>query len=225
MARKPHYDKRDQKVATTGGHYKRHDVYWARAKDEGYAARSVYKLQEIDKAHQLMGPGSRVLDLGCAPGSWLQFAAERVGSRGRVVGVDLEVVKLDLPPHVTTLAMDMVDLTQEHLPSDCLPLDLVMSDLAPHTTGIRSVDQARSFDLSARALLCCDVLLRPGGHFVVKTFQGPDTQRLLLAARMRFDRAEIIRPKATRQASAEVYLLALGRRATRTAGKDPLEVL
>jgi 23S rRNA (uridine2552-2'-O)-methyltransferase len=217
-----HHHKQNQKIAPGTG-YKRHDIYWAKAKDDGYAARSVYKLQEVDQAHKLLPPGAHVLDLGCAPGSWLQYAAQRVGATGRVVGVDLEAVTVPLSKNVTTLVLDMARLTTAMLPSDALPIDVVLSDLAPHTSGIRSVDQDRSFDLSARAVLAADQLLRPGGHLLVKTFQGGDTKRLGDAVRLRYTSWEFIRPQATRKVSFEVYVLGKGYKGV--PSKDPLETL
>lgn len=221
---KTHHNKRDQKTAPHS-QYKRHDVFWAKAKDDGYAARSVYKLEELDKANKLLFPGARVMDLGCAPGSWLQYAAKRVGAQGRVLGIDLEVVTLALPPNVITLVMDMDKVRREKLPSDCFPVDVILSDLAPHTTGIRSVDQARAFDLSARAVLMSDTALKPGGAVLVKTFQGPDTRRLQEGVRARFESAEVARPKATRDGSFEVYVLGKGYRGPPPPEKDPLAVL
>lgn len=224
-ARRGHYDKRDRRVSPTGGAYVRHDPFWAKAKDEGFAARSVYKLQEIDREHRILAAGARILDLGCAPGSWMQWAAQKVGPSGRVLGVDLEAVTVRLPPHVQTVRMDMTLLTPELLPDALKPLDVVLSDLAPHTTGVRSVDQARAFDLSARAVLLADRLLRPGGSVLVKTFEGADTKRLADAIRLRYELGKIIRPKATRKTSFEVYLMGKGYRGVAAGSKDPLEVL
>ena len=141
-SKRSHHNKQDQKIAPGTG-YKRHDIFWAKAKDDGYAARSVYKLQEVDRAHKLLLPGGHVLDLGCAPGSWLQYAAQRVGGQGRVIGVDLEKVELPFGNNVTTMQMDMALLRKEMLPSDALPIDVVLSDLAPHTSGINGLNPTR----------------------------------------------------------------------------------
>jgi len=205
--------------------YERQDPYWAKAKDEGYAARSIYKLQEIDREHHVLQPGSRVLDLGCAPGSWLQYAGERVGSGGRVLGVDLEKVTAKVSSNVIALQQDMYTLTPQNLPEGMLPLDVILSDLAPHTTGIRNTDQARAFHMSARAILFADTLLRLGGGLVVKTFQGPDTPRLIQGLRKRFDEPHVVRPKATRTKSFEVYLVGKGYKGAPPESEDPLAVL
>lgn len=216
-------DRRDKKRAASGN-YVRHDAYWAKAREEGFAARSVYKLEEVDREHRLLTQGAHVLDLGCAPGSWLQYAAGRVGPRGMVLGVDMEKVTLSLPACVQTLQLDMNRLTPDLVPAGFAPVDALLSDLAPHTTGIRDVDQARAFDLSARAVLVGDRMLKAGGHLLVKTFQGPDTQRLLQAVRQRFADAKAIRPKATRKPSFEVYILGKGFRGPPTS-QDVLSVL
>lgn len=209
----------------TSGGYERQDPYWAKAKKDGFAARSIYKLEEIDKEYKIFQPGSRVLDLGCAPGSWLQYAGQRVGKNGRVLGVDIEAVTLPMSDQVITLKMDMYDLTKETLPEGLHPLDVLLSDLAPHTTGIRQTDQARAFQMSATAVIFCDRLLRLGGNLVVKTFQGPDTQRLILGTKKRFDEAHVVRPQATRAKSFEVYLVGKGYKGAPAEKDDPLAIL
>ena len=201
----------------------RKDTYWAQAREEGFAARSVFKLREVDDQHHILAPGAHVLDLGCAPGSWLQLIADRVGRKGMVVGVDLSPMGITLPPHVTTFQMDVTKVDKSTLPEGLLPLDALVSDLAPHTTGIRSTDQARSFDLTALALRLADQWLRPGGSFLAKTFQGGDTPRLLQAVRLRYDKSASIRPKATRKPSFEVYVLGKGFKGVPPVDKDPLQ--
>jgi 23S rRNA (uridine2552-2'-O)-methyltransferase len=179
-----------------------------RAKAEGFAARSVYKLEEIDRRVRLLRSGDSVLDLGCAPGSWLQWVAARVGAGGRVVGVDREPVRIALPANVVHVRADVeADLP---LPPD--PFDVVLSDLAPHTTGDRFVDEQASLSLFRRALTIAVARLRPGGAFVGKLFQGgdfPDARREVAAA---FDTVRVMRPDATRRESVEVYLVGLGRK-------------
>ena len=186
------------------------DTWTRRAKSEGYAARSIFKLQEIDQRYGLVRGGQRVLDLGCHPGSWLRYLAERVGARGEVVGVDR--TETEPPPGpVRTLVGDVLALGAEELDPAGHGFDVVVSDMAPDTTGIRSTDQARSAALAEQALELATTLLRPGGHLVVKVFQGPDVQPLLVRARQGFDHAKLVRPKAVRKESSEVYLVARGR--------------
>ncbi len=180
-----------------------------RARAEGFAARSVYKLQEMDRRHSLLRPGDRVLDLGCHPGSWLKYAASRVGPRGRVVGVDLEQTTPPAP-QVTTVAADVFELDAGRLGPDAF--DVVLSDMAPSTTGHAFTDAARSAALAERALALALTLLRPGGRFVAKIFLGEGEHRLRDLARDHFGRIKFARPQAVRQRSREVYLIALDRR-------------
>ncbi|HKI99881.1 MAG TPA: RlmE family RNA methyltransferase [bacterium] len=183
------------------------DHYFQRAKREGYAARSVYKLEELDQRYHLLSPGMRVLDLGCAPGSWLQYAARCVGPQGRVVGVDLQALEVSLPPQVRVIQADVFELAPEELAADGAPFDLVISDMAPRTSGIKSADAARSAQLVLRALALAEAVLRPGGTLLVKVFQGAQLPELRNAFRLVFSRVSIAKPRASRSESVEVYLL------------------
>src|SRR5688572_14994140 len=158
----------------------RHDVFFKKAKAEGFAARAVFKLEDIDRKHGLLRPGGRVLDLGCAPGSWLQYAAGRVGPAGRAVGIDLAAVTAKLPANAEAIVGDAfaADPAELRRRSGGEGYTAVVSDMAPRTTGIRSVDQAQSESLFERALDLATQLLQPGGHFLGKIFQGPDFQKL-----------------------------------------------
>ena len=189
------------------------DHYFQRAKREGFAARSVYKLEELDRRYRLLAPGQRVLDLGCAPGSWLQYAAGRVGPQGRVVGVDLQPVTVALPSHATGLVADVFELAPGALPAGTVPFDVILSDMAPRTTGVRSADAARSAQLVLRALVLAEALLRPGGCLLVKVFQGGELPALREAFRQMFPRVRLAKPKASRSESVEIYLLGEERRA------------
>ncbi|MBW8004138.1 MAG: RlmE family RNA methyltransferase, partial [Planctomycetes bacterium] len=142
------------------------DSYFHKAKREGYAARSAYKLEEIDRKRRLLRPGMRVLDLGCAPGSWLQYAAQQVGTEGRVTGVDLQEVTASLPSAVTVLQADVFDLGPAQLGGNVEGegegFDVILSDMAPATSGIKQADAARSARLAERALELAQKCLRPG---------------------------------------------------------------
>lgn len=185
------------------------DHYTRRAKKDNFAARSVYKLQEIQKKHRLLGRGARILDLGCAPGSWLQFAAQTVGPRGRVVGIDLAPVTISLPDTVTAVNGDVVDLASHLTRIGQNRFDVVLSDMAPATTGNRLVDEARSVALCETALEIADQTLVPGGSFVCKIFQGNDFKAFADAVKQRFKRQTAFRPQSTRKASREVYVIGL----------------
>ncbi|MCA9667218.1 MAG: RlmE family RNA methyltransferase [Myxococcales bacterium] len=191
----------------------RHDDFYRRAKRESYAARSVYKLEEIDRRFKLMKAGQRVLDLGCRPGSWMQYAAARVGPRGMVVGLDREPVDIALPPHVTTLVGDVLEIDVAELRQGCSCFQLVMSDMAPDTTGVAFTDQVRSAELTGRALDIALAVGCPNGAFVAKLLMGEGFEPLLARLRETYASAKTVRPQATRKSSTEVYLVGTGKKA------------
>lgn len=199
--------------------YDRHDAYYRQAKKEGFAARSVYKLEELDRELDVVKPTDRVLDLGCAPGSWLQYVERKVRARGSVVGIDLLPVGLSFGPHVRILQGDAFKTPAEELmrttDGRVAPFDLVLSDMAPNTTGIKSVDQARSLALCERALDVARAVLVPGGRFAVKIFEGGEMQSFLAACKETFESVKVKRPKGTRAGSKETYVVCHGRRPER----------
>ncbi|HEX7926361.1 MAG TPA: RlmE family RNA methyltransferase [bacterium] len=196
------------------------DHYFRQAKREGFAARSAFKLEEIDKRQRLLRTGMHVLDLGCAPGSWLQYAAERVGPSGRVLGIDLQPVTIALPGHVRAMQGDAFNTPPEALLADGRSFDVVVSDMAPKTTGIPSADAARSAELVLRALAVAQGVLKPGGTLLAKVFQGSRTVELRTAFAQSFDKVSIEKPKASRSESVEVFLLGQG---FRPASASPQE--
>lgn len=191
----------------------RHDVFYRRARRESYAARSVYKLEEIDRRHRILRPGMRVLDLGCRPGSWLQYAARAVGEHGALVGLDRTPLDIGVPG-ARIVVGDVFAVTHEELLGELDRFDLVLSDMAPDTSGVRSLDQARSEALFEQALTIAVATLAKGGHFVGKLFQGPDWPRLIAEARRRFAVVKTVKPAGSRKASIEQYVVGLGRSAT-----------
>lgn len=190
----------------------RHDAAYRRAKDEQFAARAIYKLEQIDRRFRLLARGRRVLDLGCWPGSWLQYAADKVGEDGLVVGIDLKEVEIALPPWVETAVGDVEAIDPAELTDRFGPFDVVLSDMAPHTTGDRHSDQWRSEELFLRALTIARSVLRPGGHFAAKVFQGARFKELIQAVAAAFQTAKPIRPEATRARSLEQYIVGRGLR-------------
>jgi 23S rRNA (uridine2552-2'-O)-methyltransferase len=188
------------------------DYYFTRAKKEGYCARSVYKLEEIDRRVRLLKPGRRVLDLGCHPGSWLQYCARAVGRRGLVVGVDSRDISIELPPQVQFLQADIFELLPEDLYQFSREFHVVLSDLAPATTGIRSVDSDRSALLFQCAVVLADNLLGPGGHFLGKIFQGSGFDQVVQELKKGFRKVRGMKPRAIRKESKEIYLLAMGKK-------------
>jgi 23S rRNA (uridine2552-2'-O)-methyltransferase len=189
----------------------RHDVFHQRAKKEGFAARAVYKLEEIDTRHPLFKPGARVLDLGCKPGSWLQYAGKQVGPRGHLVGLDRTALDVVIPG-ARLLTGDVFAVTRAQLAGELEGFDVVLSDMAPDTSGVRSMDQARSETLFERALDLALELLVPGGHFVGKLFQGPDFPRLLGRCRAAFGKVAVVKPKGSRAESIEQYVVCLAKK-------------
>ncbi len=185
------------------------DRFTAKAHREGFPARSVYKLEEIDRRCQLVRPGMRVLDLGAAPGSWTRYVAQKVTPRGKVVALDLVAITIALPPHVTARELDVLVCPVEEI-SVLGPFDLVLSDMAPHTTGIREADAARSVELVERALALCDVCLSPGGALVAKVFQGVGFEELRASFRPRFTQVRLLKPEASRKESVEIFLVGVG---------------
>ncbi len=189
--------------------YKTGDRFNRRARAEGYRARSVFKLEEIQRRFQPLRPGARVLDLGCAPGSWSRFAKERVGRRGVVVGVDLqEVASL---AGCTFYRRDVDGLAPEEVRSWLGgPADVVLSDMAPKTTGDRFGDHVRQVAIARRALAVAVEVLRPGGHFVCKLFEGEEAADFVGEVRARFTKTRRVRPEAVRRNSVELFVLGLG---------------
>jgi 23S rRNA (uridine2552-2'-O)-methyltransferase len=188
------------------------DHYTRKAKEDGYAARSVYKLEEIQARHRILRPGDRVLDLGCAPGSWLVFAARIVSPRGSVVGIDLKPVTIALPATVRTLVADLRDPEAALGQGGPEGFDVVLSDMAPSTTGNRTTDAARSFDLAMSALAVARTRLKAGGRFVCKIFQGPDTKTFEAAVRRLFEETRLFKPQSSRKTSKEIFVIGKGKR-------------
>lgn len=190
------------------------DHYFKKAKKENFAARSVFKLEEIDQRFKILKEGQTVLDLGASPGSWSQYASKKVGDRGRVLGVDLSPVTVKLPNAVFIQA-DLRDLQLEQVFAEHgfhPPFDLVLSDMAPKTTGIRMTDQARSFELCELALNIARHYLKPGGHFVCKLFHSDDFSKLRDEMKKTFAKFEAVRPDSTRKISKEIFLVGLSKK-------------
>lgn len=193
--------------------YKRADHFTKAAKKQGYPARSVFKLEEIDRRLRLLKPGMRVLDLGAAPGSWTLYATQKIGAKGKLLAIDLQELGTPLPPQATFIQGDALSLDNEAL-AMFAPYDVVLSDMAPSTTGNRLGDQTRSFELFMRALAVAEKLLAPGGAFVGKIFMGEDFQTAKRAVKAAFDEERAIKPEGTRASSYELFLIGLGRRAS-----------
>ena len=188
------------------------DHYFHKAKRNGYVARSAYKLEEIDKKHRIIRKGNLVLDLGCCPGSWLQYASRKVGEEGEVLGVDLKPVNHSLPAHVKVLQADIFELTAKDLGMSGGMIDVILSDMAPKTTGIRATDAQRSYALNQKVLQLAEELLRPQGMLLVKAFQGAPLDGLRRTFRDTFSKVKLCKPKSSRAESVEIFLLGMDKK-------------
>jgi 23S rRNA (uridine2552-2'-O)-methyltransferase len=192
--------------------YKLNDNYYKKAKQEGYRSRAAYKLIELQQRFRLMKTGDWVVDLGAAPGGWLQVAANTVGATGKVIGVDLQAIEAFRERPITLLQGDITDsAVQQHI-KEILggPAHCILSDLAPRLSGIRDADAARCLELNRIALKAATQLLRPGGTLLVKSFVNQELQTFTLELKSYFSTVQRTRPEATRQASSEVYFCATG---------------
>lgn len=190
------------------------DYYFKKAKSDKYPARSVYKLEEVQKKHGLLRPGDTVLDLGCQPGSWSLYAARIVGPRGVVVGVDLQggtprnltVMANVRRLHADITAPDFIDRLKENYQG----FSVILSDIAPRTSGNKWVDQQQSLRLARRTLEIAGELLYQGGNYYCKVFQGEDFTAFVDEVRDRFKTVRIVKPKSSRSESRELFVLGLG---------------
>jgi 23S rRNA (uridine2552-2'-O)-methyltransferase len=185
------------------------DAHTRRAKAQGFPARSVFKLEEIDRRVKLLHKGQRVIDLGAAPGSWSLYAAGRVGPSGSVYAIDIQEITQAFPPHVEVLLGDALSLESEVLAKHA-PYDVVLSDMAPSTSGSKVRDQAQSFELFMKAVEVAKAFGKPGSHFVGKIFMSGDFQEARKAVGAAYERSQVIRPDATRSQSSEVFVVGLG---------------
>lgn len=185
------------------------DSFGKRAQKEGYPARSVYKLEEIHRRIQLFRRGMRVLDLGACPGSWTLYAAKQVGREGKVIGLDLNPARTALPPQAHYQEANVMEVSAEDL-GGASSFEVVMSDMAPKTSGMRASDQYLSFELYMRAIEIADSVLVPRGAFVGKIFQGPEFDQARKATQARYGKVRIIKPEASRDESYEVFIVGMG---------------
>jgi 23S rRNA (uridine2552-2'-O)-methyltransferase len=215
--------------------YNPKDFYYKKAKKENFLARSVYKLEEIDQKFKLLKPGQKVIDLGASPGSWTQYVSQKIGEHGRCVSIDLTPIKLDLK-NVDCITADATafDFAQfwmqsktksalgdasealqkpEHVSAENLRFaDLVLSDMAPKTTGIKSTDQMRSAGLVELALEVAQKHLKTRGHFVAKLFHSDNFKEIKLKILSQYERFEAVKPDSTRKESKEIFLIGLFRK-------------
>lgn len=192
--------------------YKPNDHYAKKAKKEQYVARSVYKLMEIDQKYRVLKPGNQVLDLGASPGSWSQYASQKIGDNGKLLGVDLKKVFLSLPNAVFIKGdinvLDFGPVLEQHGFSE--PFDVIISDMAPDTTSSRFTDQMKSLELCEMALQTAHRMLKPGGNFVCKIFDSGDAMGFRDELKKNFKSVQLLRPKSVQNSSKEFFMIGMG---------------
>jgi 23S rRNA (uridine2552-2'-O)-methyltransferase len=186
------------------------DQYYRLARIRGYRSRSAYKLQQTNRTYDLIKPGQRVLDLGAQPGGWLQVAREAVGPEGVVLGIDIREIK-PLETNVKLLKLDVYsdDIVDQVIANLGGPADVVLSDLAPSIIGAWDVDHARQVDLARKALTIAESVLNQGGNVLIKLFHGPELRKVQDHASLLFEKSRLLKPKASRPESSEIYFLGL----------------
>lgn len=186
--------------------YNPRDHYFKKAKKEGFLARSAYKLEEIQKKYKIIRANDKILDLGCAPGSWSQVILKILGPQGRLRGVDLKAVMVKAPNAVFEVKNIFEMKLEEFIEA---PYDCIVSDMAPNTTGIMIRDQTLSEELCMKVLELCDKLLKPGGHMAMKLFQGGGAKQVELEVKKRFEKYQMLKPDSTRKESKEIFIIGI----------------
>jgi 23S rRNA (uridine2552-2'-O)-methyltransferase len=196
---------------------RKREYYYKKAKEENYRSRATYKLVQANEKYGFIKRNSVVVDLGAAPGGWIQAARKMTGKNGFILGIDLKPIDPFTQEYVRTIIADftepdIIEQIRSFLPREA---DVVISDAAPNITGVWEVDQACQIELATQALEIAQCILHPGGDFFVKLFEGEMFNEYILKVKELFDTAKIVKPPASRQKSSEMYLLALGLKSKR----------
>jgi len=191
---------------------RKHDPYHKQAKLQGYRARSAFKLKQMDNKFRFLKPGITVLDIGAAPGSWLQIVSERIGDTGTVIGVDLDEIKPLGLPNIKTIQGNILDEETQKKIRNLVGkrLDVVIADIAPNVSGNWDIDQYNQLELARMSMIIAKKLLFRKGWFITKVFQGIDYDEFLRDVKASFKRVKVFKPSASRKSSAEIYLIAHG---------------
>ncbi len=190
--------------------YERKDRFYRKAKEKGLASRAIFKLDELDQSFGLIRPKDRVLDLGCAPGGWLQYIAQKIGPEGKAVGVDLLPLKTKFPSSISIIQGDATQAPIQEKIIRALdgPANVIVSDMAPNLTGIRFRDTYLSYELAETVFQVALKILKPEGHLLLKIFPGDETENFKKKLKSYFKELKTFIPEATRKGSSEVYLIA-----------------
>ncbi|MBI4344035.1 MAG: RlmE family RNA methyltransferase [Euryarchaeota archaeon] len=192
---------------------KKREYYYRKAKAEAYRSRAAYKLLQLNRKFGLIREGNRVLDLGAAPGGWMQVAGEAVGPKGLVVGVDLQGMEPFPGENMIALRGDFTTQGTLEEIRRCMPqADVVISDASPDISGVWEIDHVRSIELCRTALTVARGILKPGGNFLAKVFQGAEVEAFLKEVKAAFQYVKMTKPQASRSQSAEMYIVAKGKR-------------
>ena len=183
------------------------DHYYKKAKKEGYSARSVYKLQEINDKKHILKRGQKILELGAAPGSWSEYASKMVGDTGLIVGIDLKERTKQIGNNTVFIKGDVYDIQPDEYHKYAKNYSAVISDMAPATTGNKSLDHLGSVGLCEQALFLSLQLVKKNGYLLVKIFQGGDFQEFVKRMRKHYTKVDIIKPKSSRKESREIFIL------------------
>ncbi len=191
---------------------RKNEYYYKKAKEENYRSRATYKLVQANQKYGFIKRNDIVVDLGAAPGGWIQAARKMTGKHGFVLGVDLKPIEPFTQEYIRTIVADLTEpnITEEILSFLPRKADVVISDAAPNITGVWEVDHARQIDLATKAMEIAQCILRPGGNFFVKLFEGDLMNEFVQTVKGVFETVKIVKPQASRAQSSEMYLLALG---------------
>jgi len=192
--------------------FKVKDYYFKKAKKENFLARSIYKLEEIDSKYKIINKGNVVIDLGYHPGSWIQYTSKKIGESGFVVGIDIKEIntKLSDLKNIKLFKSDIFDIKDISDLELETKADVLLSDMAPNTTGIKSVDQAKSLALVEQIFAILPIMLKPNGNLVLKVFESQFAQDFLKNQKSNFKEFNFLRPKSTRSVSKEYFVIAKG---------------
>lgn len=186
---------------------RKQDPYTILAQKQGYPARSVYKLKEIDEKYKIIKRGDKVLDLGCAPGSWLLYISEKTGNKGKAVGIDKEDIEIAEKPNVSFIKKSIFDLKDSDFKEK---FQAVVSDLAPKTSGVKFLDSEKSLEMAEKSFEIAKSFLEPGGNFICKVFENESSRELFEKVKERFEFVKRFRPKAVYSQSKEFYIIGKG---------------